>query len=500
MLDLCVEKKNTMQNSLVLEPLKIQLNEWRHQQKMALELMKTAGELIFDRSVELTLFRRDIYDSNPSTVIKNHLFAQRYINKPITLNTTLLVANAIQNFEEIRSAKIDLGKLAANWIMEQDNYENVHEFIGDKLLHIIRPGQPVEGPTDVILYGFGRIGRLLGRLILSATGKGEQLLLKAIVLRPKLKDPYEETFKRFSLLLSDSIHGDYPATFTVSPDGSEVTINGNVIRVIYANNPQEIDYTQYGIHDALLIDNTGVWRDHKGLSGHMRPGVKRVMLTAPGKDIPNIVYGINEGQIDKDSDRIISAASCTTNAISPVIKVIDDTLGIEHGHIETIHAYTVDQNLLDNFHKKPRRGRAAAINMVLTTTGAAKAVARVLPHLDGVLTGNAVRVPVPDVSLAILNLAVKSETNVEEVNAILKEAAIHGDLVEQIHYSDSTEYVSSHAIGMTTTSVIDAPSTIVSSDKKNVTIYAWYDNEYGYACQVVRLAKVFAQVNRPVYH
>ncbi len=489
-----------MENSLLIEPLKIQLNEWRHQQKMALELMKKAGELIFDRSVELSLFRRDIYDSNPSMVIKNHMFAQRYINKPITLNTSLLVANAIQNFQEIRSAKIDLGKLAATWIMEQDNYENIHEFIGDKLAHIIKPVEETGGPTDVVLYGFGRIGRLLGRLILSATGKGEQLLLKAIVLRPKMKDLYEETFKRFSLFLTDSIHGEFPATFKVSPDGREVTINGNVVKVIYANHPSEIDYTEHGIHDALVIDNTGVWRDRKGLSGHLRPGVSRVMLTAPGKDIPNIVFGINEAIIDKEQDNIISAASCTTNAISPVIKVIDDTLGITHGHIETIHAYTVDQNLLDNFHKKPRRGRGAAINMVLTTTGAAKAVARVMPHLEGILTGNAVRVPVPDVSLAILNLAVNAETNVEEVNAILKEAAIHGELVEQIHYSDSTEYVSSHAVGMTTTSVIDAPSTIVSADKKNIIIYAWYDNEYGYACQVVRLAKVFAQVNRPVYH
>ncbi len=489
-----------MDNSTLLTNSKIHLNEWRHQQKMALELMKTAGELIFDRSVELTLFRRDIYDSNPSNVIKNHLYAQRYINKPITLNTSLLIARAIQNFQEIKSAKIDLGKLSANWVMEGEKYENIHEFIAEKLVHVMKPAAQQKGPTDVVLYGFGRIGRLLARVILSSTGKGEQLILKAIVLRPKMKDLYKESFKRFSLLLSDSIHGEFPGTFTVSPDGKQVMINGNVVQVIYANHPSEVDYTQYGIHDAMVIDNTGVWRDGKGLSEHLRPGIKRVMLTAPGKDIPNIVYGINEGVIDPEKETIISAASCTTNAISPVIKVLDDTLGIEHGHIETIHAYTVDQNLLDNFHKKPRRGRAAAINMVLTTTGAAKAVSRVLPHLEGKLTGNAVRVPVPDVSLAILNLAVSMETNVEEVNAILKEAAIHGDLVEQIHYSDSTEFVSSHAVGMTTTSVIDAPSTIVSSNKKNITVYAWYDNEYGYACQVVRLAKVFAQVQRPVFH
>jgi len=286
----------------------------------------------------------------------------------------------------------------------------------------------------------------------------------------------------------------------VSPSGNEAVINGNVVQFIYADAPDQVDYEDYGIEHALLIDNTGVWRDRAGLSQHLRPGIDRVLLTAPGKDIPNIVKGVNDGDFDYDEHRIICAASCTTNAICPIIKVIDQSFGIESGHIETIHAYTVDQNLLDNFHKKPRRGRAAAINMVLTTTGAATAVARVIPRLAGKLTGNAVRVPVPDVSLAILSLQLHTPTVKEEVNAVLKQASIEGALMEQIHYSEETEYSSSHAIGMTTTSVIDAPSTIVSDDGRRVILYAWYDNEYGYACQVVRLAKVFAGVRRAAFY
>ena len=198
--------------------------------------------------------------------------------------------------------------------------------------------------------------------------------------------------------------------------------------------------------------------------------------------------------------KLLSAASCTTNAIVPAIKVVQDKFGIESGHVETIHAYTNDQNLLDNFHKKPRRGRSAPINMVLTSTGAASAVAKVIPALSGKLTGNAVRVPTPNVSLAILNLALEEATSVTDLNAAIRHGALYGELVEQIYYSTSTEYVSTNVIGMPITCVFDAPSTIVSADGKKATLYLWYDNEYGYTCQVVRLAKHVAKVRRYSYY
>ncbi len=489
-----------MDELLLTKEKRAHLSQWREKQKLALELMKTAGHLLVDRSVELILFRRGIYDSNLNAIIDLHESAQRYISRPVSLETTLLLARTIERNAAIRKMKIDLGKLTAAWYEEQDRYANVNAFIEKKLLTILESHRGGEGPRDVVLYGFGRIGRLVARRILQQTGSGEQLILRAVVVRPKMKNRYEETFKRVSLLMTDSIHGRFPGTFRVSPSGDEVVINGNVVRFIYADAPDQVDYSQYGIENALLIDNTGVWRDKEGLSQHLRPGIDRILLTAPGKDIPNIVKGVNDGEFDYEEHRIICAASCTTNAICPIIKVIDESFGIESGHIETIHAYTVDQNLLDNFHKKPRRGRAAAINMVLTTTGAATAVARVMPHLAGKLTGNAVRVPVPDVSLAILSLQLRNPTVKEEVNAVLKQASIEGALMEQIHYSEETEYSSSHAIGMTTTSVIDAPSTIVSDDGRRVILYAWYDNEYGYACQVVRLAKVFAGVRRAAFY
>ena len=315
-----------------------------------------------------------------------------------------------------------------------------------------------------------------------------------------MKNPHEEVLKRLALLETDSIHGNFPGAIEVSEDGAEAIINGNRIRIIFASHPSEVNYTDYGIQDALLIDNTGLFDTREKLSVHLRPGIAQVILTAPGKDIPNIVVGVNQYEADNVDENIFCAASCTTNAIVPVIQVIDRSFVIEKGHVETVHAYTSDQNLLDNFHRKPRRGRGAPINMVITSTGAASAVAKVLPHLKGKLTGNAVRVPVPDVSLAILNLSLQSPTSVEEVLSQLRKASLHGDLVEQLQYSTSNEYVSSNAVGTTCACVVDAPSTLLSADGKTVTIYAWYDNEFGYACQVVRLAKYVARVRRYTYY
>jgi glyceraldehyde 3-phosphate dehydrogenase len=204
--------------------------------------------------------------------------------------------------------------------------------------------------------------------------------------------------------------------------------------------------------------------------------------------------------LDIENSKIFSAASCTTNAIVPVIKVVEDGLGIEKGHIETVHAYTNDQNLLDNYHKKSRRGRGAPVNMVITETGAGKAVTKVFPFMKGKLTSNAVRVPVPNVSLAIVSLEVKKQTTVNELNALLRNASLYGDLVEQIDFSTSEELVSSDVVGNSHGCEIDSKATIVSEDGKRIVIYAWYDNEYGYTCQVIRLAKHLAGVRRLIYY
>ena len=475
------------------------LAEWHEKEKLALKLIQIVGDLRFDRSIEVIMFRRSIYDARPSEVIQYHRISENYGSEHLDLETSIRMVTEMMWLTQLEASKIDIGMLSLEWEKQKDNYEGMRDFISDKLSDFMDDSQEIR-PRDVVLYGFGRIGRLLARRILELTGRGDQLRIKAIVIRPKMSDLRAEAEKRMALLMDDSVHGKFHGTVDINDEGTEVVVNGNRISIIYASSPTDIDYTAYGIQDALVIDNTGVWRDKEGLSQHLQPGISNVLLTAPGKDIPNIVHGVNQGEFDYQEEQIVSAASCTTNAIVPIIQVLDSEYGINGGHIETIHAYTSDQNLLDNFHKKPRRGRGAAVNMVLTSTGAAKAVAKVLPHLAGKLTGNAVRVPVPNVSLAIISLDLNSETSVEEVDARLREAALHGDLVEQIHYSNSTEYVSSHAVGMTTTSVLDAPSTIVSPDGKHVIIYAWYDNEYGYSCQVVRLAKQVARVRRYTYY
>ena len=487
-------------NLLLRKEADSSLREWHEKEKTALELLQIVGDLRFDRSVELLLFRRDIYDARPSEVLNIHKYSTNYTSETVPAEVTLKLAKVIHKLDELNASRIDIGMLAAQWLEQKDSFDSEEDFIHNKIGEFVGQNKKSLEPKDVVLYGFGRIGRLLARRIVNSTGRGEQLRLKAIVLRSKLDDRYEETKKRASLLQTDTVHGQFKGTIEVSDDGLEMIINGNKVQMIYKNSPEEIDYTEYGIKDGLVIDNTGVWRDNKGLSRHLRPGIENVLLTAPGKDISNIVYGVNHEEIDLEKERVLSAASCTTNAIVPIIKVMDEKLGILKGHIETVHAYTSDQNLLDNFHKKPRRGRGAATNMVLTSTGAAKAVSKVFPHLNGKLTGNAVRVPTPNVSLAIMNLTVDQSTDVDSINKMIREAALKGKLVEQIQYSNSTEFVSSHAVGAFATSVFDAPSTIVSADGKSITLYAWYDNEFGYSCQVVRLAKHIAKVRRYVYY
>lgn len=477
------------------------LDHWRQEEKQALELLRIVGELRFDRSIELLFFRRDIYDARPSTVLNYHRFAENYSDAALHIEDSLALAVAIKELKGLAAARIDLGKLTLEWREARTKADySAAAFVADRLDGMCDVDPLNNGARDVVLYGFGRIGRLVARRLVTSTGRGEQLRLKAIVVRPKLKDRYAEASKRASLLASDSVHGEFHGMVDVSPDGNELIINGNHVRLIYAGAPSDIDYTDYGIKDAVLIDNTGVWRDREALSIHLRPGVAQVLLTAPAKgDVPNIVHGVNTPE-DVGQEQIFSAASCTTNAISPVLDVMEQAFGIEQGHIETIHSYTNDQNLLDNFHKKPRRGRGAPVNMVLTSTGAATAVAKVLPELAGLLTGNAIRVPTPNVSMAVLHLTLKTTTDVESVNAALQEAALYGELVEQIQYSISTEYVSSNAVGNTCASVLDAPSTIVSADGRQVVLYVWYDNEYGYTCQVVRLAKHIAGVRRYHYY
>ncbi|MGB1216263.1 MAG: glyceraldehyde-3-phosphate dehydrogenase [Saprospiraceae bacterium] len=479
----------------------LSLSNWRKKEKNALDLLTILGDLRFDKNVELMYFHHDLYDSRPSEIINTLSFSTKYTSTPIEIDTALAITRAISNVENLAPSKIDLGKLCMEWLEgDKDKFESVEAFANSKLSEYIGWGKKDLKAKDVVLYGFGRIGRLVARRIVQTTGKGEQLVLRAIVLRMKMKTVGEELEKRAALLRQDSVHGAFNGVVNIDAENEEMIINGNRVKIIFAGKPADIDYTEYGIQNGIVIDNTGVWRNKEQLSGHLRPGIVQVMLTAPGDGVPNIVHGINQKELDFEKDNVFSAASCTTNAIAPVLKVIHDKFGIDKGHIETIHAYTNDQNLIDNFHKKPRRGRGAPLNMVLTSTGAAKAVGKVIPDMVGILTGNAVRVPTPNVSLAIMSLTLKEAVDLDLINNTLRHAALHGKLVEQIHYSNDTEFVSHDALGLTSTSILDAPSSIVSKDGLTVTLYVWYDNEYGYSCQVVRLAKYVSQVRRLRYY
>lgn len=475
-----------------------ELKEWIRYEKAATELIKTVCDLWLDKSVELIVFRRELYNKSISEILDIHDYANKIVRKPISIMDTLLVAKEIAKLD-LSPARIDLGKLTNEWVQEKTKFETAADFVNNKLADFIGKEKRVLEPKDVVLYGFGRIGRLAARELISQAGKGEQLRLRAIVTRSNTD---ADIIKRADLLRTDSVHGPFPGTIDVDSSNKALIINGHYVQMIAAKNADEIDYTAYGIDNALVIDNTGVSRDREGLGKHLKAkGVAQVLLTAPGKgDIPNIVHGVNHEKFNSKSDQIFSAASCTTNAIVPVLKVINDTLGINHGHIETIHSYTNDQNLLDNYHKKYRRGRSAALNMVITETGAGSAITKVVPELKGKFTANAVRVPTPNVSLAILNLTVNRETSKEEVNAILKDAALNGPLVEQIQYSYSNELVSSDVIGNHCASVVDSPATLISDDKKSTVIYVWYDNEYGYTRQVIRLSKYLADVIRLRYY
>lgn len=464
--------------------------------RASVEFIKIVSDLWYDKSIELVLFRNQLINLNVSDILNLHEYAGEFVEKPISIFDSVEIAQAIKNMD-LPPAKLDIGKLTYEYHLEDVDYNNATAFITKKLQDAKEYEEVT--PKDVVLYGFGRIGRLLARELMTRTGKGSQMRLRAIVTRGKIDADILE--KRASLLKNDSIHGDFSGTVSIDENNSALIINGTTVRMISANNPEEIDYTSYGIQDALIIDNTGAFRDKEALSRHLKSaGASKVLLTAPGKGIPNIVHGVNHNDYNPTDVDIFSAASCTTNAIVPVLKAIQETLGIVHGHLETIHAYTNDQNLVDNMHSKYRRGRAAGLNMVITETGAGKAVAKTLPVLEGKLTSNAIRVPVPNGSLAILNLNLESETSVEGINKIMKKYALEGDMVEQIKYSIDNELVSTDIVGSGQPSIFDSKATIVSEDGKNAILYVWYDNEFGYSQQVIRLAKYISKVRRYTYY
>ena len=457
--------------------------DFQYRQALAEEMLPMIGRIYRD-NVHLLLYGKPVVNLSVSELMQAHRFVRETEDNELSEFETYQVIVALSELA-LGPAEIDIGLIAAAYLFDSREL-SIEEFVKESVEDLIgKKGSILESAQDVILYGFGRIGRLLTRMLVEDSGGGDNLRLRAIVVRKSVNN---DLIKRANLIRTDSVHGPFKGTVRVLEEENKLIINGNEVQVIYASDPTSIDYMEYGIKDALLVDNTGVWRDEEGLSQHLNcNGVKKVLLTAPGKGgIKNIVHGINNSVMDSN-DAILGAASCTTNAIVPVLKVLDEEYGIDSGHIESVHSYTNDQNLIDNFHKKERRGRSAALNIVITETGAGKAVGQVLPDLLGKLTANAVRVPTPNVSLAIMKLTLNKEMDLETLNLFLRQKAFHSEYKNQIGYTNSPEVVSTDFVGNTHAGIVDSAATIVNA--KNCVIYVWYDNEFGYTAQLLGLAK-----------
>lgn len=329
------------------------------------------------------------------------------------------------------------------------------------------------GKIKVGINGMGRIGRTIFREIYNHNISEIEVVA---VNSPGKLEEYAH------LLKYDSVHGKFKTDFTV--DGESISINGKNIAFYGHKDPSEIDWSKHGVQ--VVIDATGVFKDQKGLGKHLKGSVKKVIMCAPGKDLDGtFVMGINNNTYDNAKHHIISNASCTTNCLAPVAKVLHEAFGIESGFMTTVHAYTSDQRLLDSSHEDMRRARSAALSMIPTTTGAAKAVGLVIPELKGKLDGFAVRVPTPNVSMVDLNVVLKENVTIEKVNSALKTAA-NGQLKGILRYTEE-ELVSIDYQGMRESSCLDSALTNVLNGN-NVKVVAWYDNEVGFSNRVIDLA------------
>ena len=326
--------------------------------------------------------------------------------------------------------------------------------------------------TKIGINGFGRIGRQVLRIVQEQHRRDIEVVAV---------NDLTDTKTNAHLFKYDSSYGRYPGLVEASSDS--ITIDGNQVKILAERDPAKIPWQDYGVQ--VVIESTGLFTDPDKARAHFQGGAKKIIISAPAKgDILTIVMGVNEKDYDPDKHNIISNASCTTNCIAPVIKVLNETFGITRGMMTTVHSYTNDQRLLDTQHKDLRRARAAALNIVPTSTGAARVVGVVIPTLKGKLNGISLRVPTPTVSICDFVADLKGRVTVEEINRAFKKAA-EGDLRGIMEYCEE-ELVSIDFKGNPASSIFDAKSTMVI-DENMVKVLAWYDNEWGYSCRLVDL-------------
>ena len=333
--------------------------------------------------------------------------------------------------------------------------------------------------TKVAINGFGRIGRLVARAILERPDCGLELVSVNDLADAKAN---AWLFKR------DSVHGRFPGEVTT--DGGDIVVDGKRIHVTAEKDPAKLPHRDQGVE--LALECTGFFTDRESAQKHIDAGAKRVLISAPAKGVDlTVVYGVNDDKLTAEH-KIVSNASCTTNCLAPVAKVLNDALGIERGLMTTIHAYTNDQKILDQIHSDLRRARAAAMNIIPTTTGAARAVGEVLPELKGKLDGSAIRVPVPDVSLVDLTFTPKRDTTRDEVNQILRAASETQRLKGILDYTDEP-VVSIDLMHTSASSTVDSLETAVLEGKL-VRVVSWYDNEWGFSNRMVDTACAMAKL------
>jgi len=321
------------------------------------------------------------------------------------------------------------------------------------------------------INGFGRIGRLLYR---AAVEKKANIDFVAI---NDLADAKTNAF----LLKYDSVHGRFPGTVEVQ--GNDLVVNGKTLKCLQERDPANLPWKDLEVF--LVVESTGLFTNREGASKHLTAGAKKVLISAPAKDPDRtIVLGVNDDSYDPEKDNILSNASCTTNSLAPISKVLTDNFGLEKAFMTTCHSYTNDQKILDLVHKDPRRARAAAINIIPTSTGAAKAIGEVLPSCSGKMNGVALRVPTPDVSIVDLTCILGKEVTKEDINDAMKKAA-EGELKGILEYTEDP-IVSSDVLHSTYSSVFDASLTMVLGEKSNfVKIFSWYDNEWGFSNRMI---------------
>jgi glyceraldehyde 3-phosphate dehydrogenase len=346
--------------------------DWKWREALA-ELMVPVIGTLYRNGINTLVYGKSLVNQSPIELMRAHRFARQSDNNELSEFETYPILLHLASLQ-LKDCEVDIGELAVRcpfFDRLKEDQTGLETYINEQLKDVIgfdskRPSVP----TNIVLYGFGRVGRLIARMLVQSTGPGNYFRLSAIVIRKASDD---DIYKRASLLQRDSVHGSFNGTVRVDDASSSLVINGNPVKIIYAGGPDDVVYADHDILKPIVIDNTGVWRDEAGLSKHIKSGAQKVILTAPAKgNIKNIVNGVNNNILEMN-DEIISAASCTTNAIVPVLDILNKEYGISGGHIETVHSYTNDQNLIDNFHKGDRRGRSAALNMVITSTGAVKA-------------------------------------------------------------------------------------------------------------------------------